>query len=179
MTGLVAGAAGAGLLDGCARPPGPLTVVGLDCVTAPVAGGLERAVRCARGCGRLLVGRAGWPVPGCLRGFVGVLDLTLVSVPRGRRCAGDAVGSRAVVAVTDPVAGAEHLRVRMQGQSGAVLVVHQVLGTAGRLPVPGALDVESMAYSMLLGGAGVARRCGFCAVALGARAAAGAASHGL
>jgi hypothetical protein len=69
----------------------------------------------------------------------------------------DAARSPATVAVTDLAAAAEHLRARAEEQPEAALVLHQVLRMAGRLPVPEALDVESMAYSMLLGGAGFAR----------------------
>ncbi|MER5526114.1 hypothetical protein ABT075_16165 [Streptomyces sp. NPDC002677] len=60
------------------------------------------------------------------------------------------------MAVTDPAAEAEFLRARAEEQPEAAMVLHQVLGMTGRLPVPQALDLESMAYSALLGGSGFA-----------------------
>jgi hypothetical protein len=156
VTDLAAGAADADLLDAHARPSRPLMVVDLDPATAPAAGDLERAVRRARDSRRLLVGRTGRPVPDCPDDLLDALDLTLVQAPRDRLCATDAAGSPATVAVTDPAAEAEFLRARAEEQPEAALVLHQVLGMTGRLPVPQALDLESMAYSALLGGSGFA-----------------------
>ncbi|WP_046731460.1 enoyl-CoA hydratase/isomerase family protein [Streptomyces humi] len=157
VTDLAAGAADADLLDDRARPSRPLLVVDLDAATAPTAADVEQAVRRARESGRLLVGRTARPAPDCSDDLLHALDVTLVRAPHDRLCATDAAGSPATVAVTDPAAEAEFLRARAAEQPAAALVLRQVLGMAAGLPVPQALDLESMAYSTLLGGSGFAR----------------------
>jgi hypothetical protein len=157
VTDLAAGAADADLLDARARPSRPLLVVDLDAPTAPTAADVARAVRRARESSRLLVGRTGRTVPDCPGIVLGALDVTLVRAPTDRLCVTDAAGSPATVAVTDPAAEAEFLRGRAEEQPEAALILRQVLGAAAELPVPQALDLESMAYSTLLGGAGFAR----------------------
>ncbi|MGW4911192.1 enoyl-CoA hydratase/isomerase family protein [Streptomyces sp. NPDC004270] len=157
LTELAAGAADADLLDARAKPSRPLLVVDLDPATAaPTAADLEQAVHRARASDRLLVGRTLRQVPPCPETLLNALDLTLVRAPGDRLCATDAAGHPATVAVTDPAAEAEFLRARAAEQPQAALVLRQVLVTAGRLPVPQALDLESLAYSTLLGGAGFA-----------------------
>ncbi|MFF4113193.1 enoyl-CoA hydratase/isomerase family protein [Streptomyces sp. NPDC001714] len=156
LTDLAAGAADADLLVTHAEPSRPLTVVDLDPVTPPTAADLEQAVRRARAGERLLVGRTVRPVPDCPETLLSALDLTLVRAPRDRLLTTDAAGHPATVAVTDPAAEAEFLRARAAEQPQAALVLHQVLRMTGQLSVPHALDLESLAYSTLLGGAGFA-----------------------
>ncbi|MEU6539137.1 enoyl-CoA hydratase/isomerase family protein [Streptomyces sp. NPDC047000] len=156
VTDLAAGAPHADLLDARARPSRPLVVVDLDRSTASAAD-LEHAVQRARDSDRLVVGRTGRPVPDCPEDLLEVLAVTLVRATGDRLRAADSAGHPATVAVTDPAAEAEFLRVQAEQQPEAALVLHQVLRTAGRLPVPQALDVESLAYSTLLGGSGFAR----------------------
>lgn len=156
ITDLAAGAADIGLLDSHGEPSRPLAVVDLDPATAPTAADLERAVRRARDSDRLLVGRTALPVPDWPGALLSALDLTLVRASRDRLRATDAAGHRATVAVVDPVAEAEFLCARAAEQPHAALVLRQVLRMSGRLPVPRALDLESLAYSTLLGGSGFA-----------------------
>ncbi|GGN40574.1 enoyl-CoA hydratase/isomerase family protein [Streptomyces fuscichromogenes] len=154
---LAAGAADADLLDASARPSRPLQVVDLDLSPAPTAADMERAVRRARDGSRLLVGRTNRPASDCPGELLTALDLTLVRATRDGLCATDADGLPATVAVTDPAAEAEFLRARAEEQPQAALVLHQILGMSGELPVAQALDLESLAYSTLLGGAGFAQ----------------------
>jgi hypothetical protein len=156
ISDLAAGAADVGLLDDHGEPSRPLTVVDLDPSTAPTAADLEHAVRRTRASDRLLVGRTTHPVPACPDALLRALDLTLVRASRDRLCATDAAGHRATVAVTDPAADADLLRARAEEQPHAALLLRQVLRMNGRLPVRQALDLESFAYSTLLGGSGFA-----------------------
>ena len=156
LTELADGAADADLLDAHAEPSRPLTVVDLDPATAPTPAVLERAVHRARDSDRLLVGRTSRPQPTCPEAMLSALDLTLVRAPRDRLGATDAAGHPATVAVTDPATEAEFLRTRAAEQPQAALVLRQVLTMTGKVPVKQALDLESLAYSTLLGGAGFA-----------------------
>src|SRR5208282_5195028 len=56
------------------------------------------------------------------------------------------------VTVSDPVAEARVLSQAAAANPQALLILGQVLRTTEALPVPAALDVESFAYSTLLGG---------------------------
>ena len=95
--------------------------------------------------GRLLVGVATRPLPEAGIALLGDLDLTLSATD------GAAV-PREAVAVRDPEAEAGKLREATARSPQAALVLGQVLRASAGLPVPAALDVESFAYSMLLGG---------------------------
>jgi enoyl-CoA hydratase/carnithine racemase len=55
--------------------------------------------------------------------------------------------------VSDPQAAARELTAVVAGMPQAAVVLGQVLRASESLPVPAALDVESLAYSALLGGA--------------------------
>lgn len=153
----MAGAADADLLDAEARPTRPLMIVDLDSASTSSAADVQRAARRARDSSRLLIGRTSRAVPDCPGDLLSALDLTLVRAPLDSLCAVDAAGSAATVAVADPAAEAEYLRDRAEAQPQAALVLRQLLRMSGRLPVPQALDVESLAYSTLLGGAGFTR----------------------
>jgi Enoyl-CoA hydratase/isomerase len=133
---LAHGAADVPVLDEAGQVTEPLLVVDLDGRAGPTV--LERAAARARDSGRLLVGAGSAPVPPLLD----ALDLSLV-------VAGDAAGC---VAVADPVAAARELGQAVAAAPRASLVLGQVLRATETLPVNEALDVESFAYSTLLGG---------------------------
>ncbi|SHK08682.1 Enoyl-CoA hydratase/isomerase [Pseudonocardia thermophila] len=133
----------AGLLAAAAEPlfgPGgvpvdPLVVVDLD---GPVdAAGLAAAVAATP---RLVVGTSGGvPAPD----VVEALDLTLVTGPERHR---------ATVAVADLEAAVDALVAAVVQNPQAALVLARLLRWSSMLPVPDALDAESLAYSTLLGG---------------------------
>jgi enoyl-CoA hydratase/carnithine racemase len=70
------------------------------------------------------------------------LDLTLAPEACGRE----------IVAVADPLAALHTVRAAVATNPHAATVLATLLRTTAALPVPAALDVESFAYSMLLGG---------------------------
>jgi hypothetical protein len=141
--GATGGAAGATWLDDAGQVRDPLTLVDLNPGAAPPE--VARAAERARGWGRLLVGLTSQAPPETLRPLLTALDLTLV--PGG---AGPA--TRECVAVGDPEAEAAALAAVTAGVPQAALVLGQVLRATEGRPVPAALDVESFAYSALLGG---------------------------
>jgi hypothetical protein len=63
-----------------------------------------------------------------------------------------AAHSRDLVGVPDPVAEAGALHDAAAANPGAAIVLAGLLRWSGALPVPAALDAESLAYSTLLGG---------------------------
>ncbi|WP_207946344.1 enoyl-CoA hydratase/isomerase family protein [Actinomadura sp. 7K507] len=126
---LADGAADQPLLDPEGGVRDPLAVVGLGPAEPGV---VERAVRRARECDRILVG-VGSGDPRLAR----ALDLTFGPGGRETVAAGDLDGVRE--------AAARNPR--------AALMLRDVLRTTESLPVHAALDVESYAYSALLGGA--------------------------
>jgi hypothetical protein len=128
------------LLDEAGQVHEPLLVVDLDGDVPESA--LERAAARAGDCGRLLAGIAAGPLTGRVRPLAAALDLTLTA-------AGDAPQS---VTVADPVAAMRVLGRAVTDNPQASLVLGQVLRIAEALPVSAALDVESFAYSTLLGG---------------------------
>ncbi|HEU5024819.1 MAG TPA: enoyl-CoA hydratase/isomerase family protein, partial [Spirillospora sp.] len=137
---LADGAADAPPLDGDGAVRDPLAVVDLAPADAAVA---ARAARRARDCDRVLVG-VGSGDPALVR----ALDVTLT---------GSAGAGRESVAVGDPAERAAALRDAAERNPQAALVLRDVLRTTGGMDVPAALDVESYAYSTLLGGAEFAR----------------------
>lgn len=139
---LAAGAARVPLLDVAGRVIEPLMAVDLD-GTAPRAV-LEQAVRNARDCGRLLVGIATRPLPDTdtVLPLVRALDLTLAAAGDGREW----------VTVPDPEDEAGVLSRAVARNPQTSLVLARVLRTTEALPVTAALEVESLAYSTLLGG---------------------------
>jgi enoyl-CoA hydratase/carnithine racemase len=116
----------------------PLVVIDLD---DPPASALPAD-------GRLLVGVATGPLSPAAVRLLGDLDLTLVPSAADRASAG-----REVVVVRDPGAAARELQEATARDPQAALVLGQVLRASGGLPAAEALDVESFAYSTLLGGA--------------------------
>ena len=113
----------------------PLVLINLDepPASVPSAGG------------RLRVGVATRPLTRAALPLLGDLDVTVapagISVPRE------------AVAVADPRGRARELGEACARSPQAALVLGQVLRASAGLPVPAAVDVESFAYSMLLGGA--------------------------
>jgi len=144
---LADGAADAGLLDGDGTVDTPLMAVALDDGDTAT---LRSAVRRARSSERLLIGLlpGGDPATELVR----ALDLTLA--PPGT----DA--GREAVTVDDPEAALAGLHQAVTRNPLASLVLRDVLRTTETMPVPAALDVESYAYSTLLGGPEFARWLG-------------------
>ncbi|WP_433249150.1 enoyl-CoA hydratase/isomerase family protein [Actinomadura nitritigenes] len=137
---LADGAADAPPLDGDGAVRAPLAVVDLAPADAAV---VERAARRARHCDRVLVG-VGSGDPALVR----ALDVTLTgAADAGPEC----------VAAADPAERAAALRDAAERNPQAALVLRDVLRTTAGMDVPAALDVESYAYSALLGGAEFAR----------------------
>ncbi|WP_127781818.1 enoyl-CoA hydratase/isomerase family protein [Rhodococcus sp. X156] len=124
---------GAGLVD-------PLVVVDLDVPTG--ADTARRAAERAGSVDRLLVGvRTRGQVPPELAVLTEALDTTLAPT-----------GGRTVVPSADPAAALTLLQAAVTVHPQPVLVLGQVLRTSEHLSVDAALDVESYAYSTLLGG---------------------------
>ncbi len=130
--------ADAPLLDDLGQIQAPLLVVDLDAGSAPPAPAGDRA----------LVGVATRPLDQARRDLASTLDVTLVPP--------DAVAGPQCAASADPRADAGRLRAAAEASPQAALVLTAVL-RAGPVDVAAALDLESFAYSTLLGGAEFAR----------------------
>jgi enoyl-CoA hydratase/carnithine racemase len=146
---LASGQAGYPLLTDGGELDSPLVVVRVD-PAAEEAVLAQAAVR-ARACSRLLVGimsggGTGVPSPG-LQDLLRSLDATIG--PAGT--AGEAV-LPAVVPVTDPEEALRAVCAGVQANPQASMILGQTLRASETLSVPAALDVESLAYSTLLGG---------------------------
>jgi enoyl-CoA hydratase/carnithine racemase len=143
VSALADGAAQDPLLDG-GQVVEPLLIVDLDSPAEAV----ERAVRAAQSCDRVLIGVAAGGLDAARRELAAALDATLVPP--------DAAVGRELVGTPDPVAAAEMLHAAAAENPQAALALAEVL-RAGGLEVTAALDVESFAYSALLGGDEFAR----------------------
>jgi Enoyl-CoA hydratase/isomerase len=130
--------AGAPLLDDLGHVETPLLVVDLDAGSVPPTRTGDRA----------LVGVATKPLDQAGRDAASMLDVTLVPP--------DAVTGPQCAASADPRADAELLRAAAEANPQAALVLTAVL-RAAPLDVEAALDLESFAYSTLLGGGEFAR----------------------
>jgi enoyl-CoA hydratase/carnithine racemase len=157
VTELAAGAADFPLLDEDGQPSGPLLAVEL---TGGVACGpddeqsaviLRRAAARAVSCPRLLIGLVTGPLTKAAGELLGALDLTLAASPGSSPTAAAEPG-RECVAVPDPEEALATLDAAVTASPRAALVLRQVLRATEELPVRAALDVESLAYSALLGG---------------------------
>jgi enoyl-CoA hydratase/carnithine racemase len=126
------------MLDEAGRVTGPLVLVDLGQGDPPVP----------PADGRLVIGVARAPLPQPPGKVLDALDLALV--PGGPQ---EATVPRQCVAVADPAAEAAALADVVARFPQACLVLGQVLRATQALPVLAALDVESFAYSTLLGGA--------------------------
>jgi enoyl-CoA hydratase/carnithine racemase len=121
----------------------PLALVDLD--TPADKALLAAASRAAEASERILVGVQTCRSPDEQRqDLLESLDLTLT--PNTRYVAPQCV------ALPDPVAAACALRIAATSRPQASVVLAQVLRATARLAVPAALNVESLAYSALLGG---------------------------
>jgi enoyl-CoA hydratase/carnithine racemase len=149
VTDLAGGALAGPQLDATGQVREPLLAVDLDehLDEHLDAATLERALAHIRTCDRLLVGVAGHavgPLSPHAAELARALDLTLSgpSVVAGREC----------VTVADPHRQLATLHAAAARNPQASVVLGGVLRTAESLPVPAALDVESLGYSTLLGG---------------------------
>ncbi|WP_305092923.1 enoyl-CoA hydratase/isomerase family protein [Prescottella sp. R16] len=142
------------LLDDDAAIDTPVVVVDLDLDGHDDPGVLAAAAERARAADRYLVGLRRGPIPATAPQLplIRALDATYTDAPD--------TPERAVV----PVSGAEHavrdFAARVAANPQASTVLRQVLRAGLDLDVPAAVDVESLAYSTLLGGPEFARWLG-------------------
>ena len=128
-------------LDRDARVAYPIRLVDLDLPALPdVVAAAARAVVSATG---VVVGisLSGSPDP-ALAALTNALDLTLSATPGGQE----------TVTVDDVPGAARDLVARVQNFPHASTVLAGLLRWSGGLPIPAALDAESLAYSTLLAG---------------------------
>jgi enoyl-CoA hydratase/carnithine racemase len=141
---LADGGARAPLLDGAGQLIEPLVIVDLDATADEAL--LDRARHAARRSGRVLVGVRSGELPGeSWHGLLSDLDTTLIAK-------GPADVPRWCVGSPDPAAQASVLSDAAAASPQAVAVLAQVLRASEPLDVRPALDIESFAYSTLLGG---------------------------
>ena len=145
ITDLAGGAAAGPVLDDDGHLTVPLLAVQLGEDVSQVV--LERAAARAGEAGRLLVGVASALPAARLAPLLDALDCTLIP-------AGDI---RQTVAVADPDGVAGSLNAAATASPQASVILGRVLRITEALPVPDALEVESLAYSTLLGGPEFAR----------------------
>ena len=142
---LADGATQTPLLDAAGQPAGPLVLVDLDAPADPDL--LAQASRAAQAAERVLVGvRTGEPLDEQWHDLLAALSLTLTP-------AREQDPPRPCVALPDPAATASSLLAAAADRPQACLVLSQVLRAGAGLDVRSALNVESFAYSTLLGGA--------------------------
>lgn len=141
---LVDGEAQAPLLDPTGEVAQPLVVVDLDAADDPVP--LEEACRAVQASGRIVVGVQLRDLAEEPRhDLLSALDLTLT--PERTQAT-----PRSCVGLRDPAAGAEMIQAAAAASPQAAVALAQVLRATERLHVRSALNVESFAYSTLLGG---------------------------
>ncbi|MFC5745233.1 enoyl-CoA hydratase/isomerase family protein [Actinomadura rugatobispora] len=144
---LADGASGGPLFDEDGAVPVPLVAVDLDgAADGELAG---RAARHAREADRIMIGVLPPGAPPPPPELLDALDLTLTGPDVG--------AGRETVAVPDPERTLRELDAAAARNPQAALVLRDVLRTTPLLPVQAALDVESYAYSTLLGGPEFAR----------------------
>jgi hypothetical protein len=148
---LADGAADAPPLDDAGQLSEPLLAVELDGKCAPDV--LRHAAGRAAECPRLLVGLILRPPPAEVAELLRALDVTFMPGSGDTAALPEAAPlSRACLPVPDPEAALDGVTAAAAEHPQAAAVLRQVLrATAGR-PVREALDVESLAYSTLLGG---------------------------
>ena len=104
---------------------------------------LTTAITRAADCPRLLVGVSARPLSPSAAPLLRALDVTLITAsPAPPEC----------VTVPDPEAALRELHAAATATPQAALVLSQLLRATAGLPVRAALDMESLAYSALLGG---------------------------
>jgi len=122
----------------------PLVVIDLGIADDRVL--LEEACQAARACERIVVGvRLRDLADERWQGLISALDLTVI--PEGTQTT-----PRACVGLRDPAAGARTIQAAAAASPQAAVALAQVLRATERLDVRSALNVESFAYSALLGG---------------------------
>ncbi|WP_067857517.1 enoyl-CoA hydratase/isomerase family protein [Nocardia shimofusensis] len=100
---------------------------------------------------QLVIGRSSQPIPPSLGPLVAELDLTYA--PSAHACAApETTVDRAIVSVTDVDAALIEFVKAAALNPQAALIAGQVLRISETLPIPRAIDVESLAYSTLQGG---------------------------
>jgi hypothetical protein len=141
---LADGATQTPLLDAAGQPAEPLVLVDLDAPADPVL--LAHASRAAQATERVLVGvQTGERLDERWHDLLAALGLTLTRT-------GPQDPSRPCVALPDPAAAASSLLAAAADRPQACLALSQVLRAGAGLDVRSALNVESFAYSTLLGG---------------------------
>jgi enoyl-CoA hydratase/carnithine racemase len=142
---LANGAADFPLLDDTGQVSDPLLVVDLsaDAGVRPQPDVWQRAAERAASCPRVLIGLASGPLPAQASGLLRSLDVTLGETPSH---------DRSVVALPRPEDGLAALAAVGGPNPQAALVLGQVLRATAGIPVREAVDMESLAYSALLGG---------------------------
>ncbi|MET7403542.1 enoyl-CoA hydratase/isomerase family protein [Dactylosporangium sp. NPDC005572] len=124
----------------------PLLFVDLDAAADPAL--LDAARDSVAAAERILVGvRTREPMDSEWHDLLAALDLTL-----SPESTGPSAQARSCVQVCDPVAEASRLEAVTTANPQATLVLAQVLRAGQSLDVRAALDLESFAYSTLLGG---------------------------
>jgi enoyl-CoA hydratase/carnithine racemase len=142
---LADGATQIALLDAAGQPAEPLVLVDLDAPADAVL--LDGAREAAQADQRVLVGvRTGRALDQRWHDLLAALGVTLTRT-------GSQDLPRPCVAVPDPAAAGRSLLAAAADCPQACLVLSQVLRASAGLDVRSALDVESFAYSTLLGGA--------------------------
>ncbi|GAA4478785.1 enoyl-CoA hydratase/isomerase family protein [Rhodococcus olei] len=146
---LAAGAADLPLLTEGAVVDRPMVTVDLDADLD--AGTAARAADRARTPTRLLIGLRTRPEPltPAQLAVAAALDTTLAPI--------EAATERSLVGTTDPTAAFAVLASSVADQEHAAMVLGHVLRASRTLPVPEAVDVESLGYSTLLGTPGFRR----------------------
>lgn len=140
---LADGAADRPLLSEGAEIDSPMLTVNLDGAADPVT--CVRAADRARVSDRILVGlhHGGRELSPDVQKVASALDTTLV--------AESAPGNRVAVSVPDPDVAVGELHRKVAENPHSTLVLAQVLKLSEHLTAPAAIDVESLAYSTLLG----------------------------
>lgn len=130
----------------------PLVLVDLEGIPAPAV--VARAAAMARGGGGLYAGVASGPPAHAVQPLLTALDVTLTPARAAVSGRAEAAGAvpRECVAVEDPDVAVRSLALTVVRCPQAAVVLGQLLRASEGLPVEAALDVESFAYSMLLGG---------------------------
>jgi hypothetical protein len=142
---LADGATQTALLDAAGQPAEPLILVDLDALAEP--GLLAAAREAAQAAQRVLVGvRTGEALDERWHGLLEALGVTITTT-------GPQDPPRPCVALADPAAAARSLQAAAADCPQACLALSQVLRASSELDVRSALNVESFAYSTLLGGA--------------------------
>lgn len=141
LADLAGGAAEESIVDDDGRPVRPALVVDLGTASDP--GVLERARRAAERAGRILIGVGAATPAAEATGLLRALDLTLVPGTSENPCC---------VGVAEPDTAADELLSSVGSRPRAALTLAGLLRAGGDLLVPAALEVESLAYSALLGG---------------------------